>query len=576
MTSKKIVRPQIKAAINITILILVTLLVCLQALKYPFFSLDDYRYLAELKNPAGINWLKASIVENRWDNLWWIADGSYVRFFRPLVIFSYWLDYQFYGLNPAGFVTSNIIYHLLCTVLVYLLLLKISGNTAGTFLAALAFGLSFSHFENIFYIAGRTDTLAALFILLGLVVFIYAPKRHSLQNTILTGLILFLALLGKEYALILLPVFVVSETMLFDKKLSELLKDRAAIRFYTVNFAFVILYFTLRYFALGEAGSGSRPFPYFYMPWREGFLERTFAVFLQYITGLSLGTYIKPFLNDASSFFSTVPLWQIIISTIWFIFLLTFALKKRTGIFFAVFFVVFLFPLLPLYSTARYLYLPSVGYCGLLALVFNTLQHRQQAFRMPVLALVIILFLLIPAFKLYIVLEDQPRQMSQPETRAERYASTFKTKLNQLINTAPVYILDFPGSWYEIQFLPAVLKVLVPELKSNIFILTRFSERSPDAITGIKVLSENTIEIYRDTLPLYDPEPQEDFDEQRLTPGESIKRPGYTFTVLETKDDKVIKARVTFPVTLRELNLVRLKQTENQKLTVDLIAPDRP
>jgi len=56
---------------------------------------------------------------------YWTGAQPYDRMYRPVQMFSYYLDYCLWGLNPAGFRFGNILLHLLNSFLVFYLLFLI-------------------------------------------------------------------------------------------------------------------------------------------------------------------------------------------------------------------------------------------------------------------------------------------------------------------------------------------------------------------------------------------------------------------------------------------------------------------
>lgn len=142
-----------------------TLGACLPAILNAFFDLDDYRYLLEVRDIDDGNphaWRTAWIVENRWDQAWWLQTGTLVRFFRPLVAASYWLDARLGGLHPGGYVLSNVLLHLTAALLFCACLRRLLDRRWPAMAAAVAFGVHGAHWENVAYVAGRTDTIAAI------------------------------------------------------------------------------------------------------------------------------------------------------------------------------------------------------------------------------------------------------------------------------------------------------------------------------------------------------------------------------------------------------------------------------
>ena len=94
------------------LVVLIVVCTCWPVFANPQLDPDDYRYLQlvqSLDRDFFGSFLDASIVENHWDHLWWSDMEGRVRFFRPIVISSYWLDSKLYGDNTAlGMLITNV------------------------------------------------------------------------------------------------------------------------------------------------------------------------------------------------------------------------------------------------------------------------------------------------------------------------------------------------------------------------------------------------------------------------------------------------------------------------------------
>ena len=139
--------------------------------------------------------------------------------YRPLRTASFALDYHFWKLNPAGYHISNVAFHTLNVLLVFWLVTVIRGRrmaaTAGktgrdglpglAFLTALFFAAHPIHTESINLVKNRSDLLAFMFMLLSLLLFVKqfgASRRISRFLLTLTGCFFFMAALtAKEMAL---------------------------------------------------------------------------------------------------------------------------------------------------------------------------------------------------------------------------------------------------------------------------------------------------------------------------------------------------------------------------------------
>jgi hypothetical protein len=81
------------------------------------------------------------------------------HFFRPLVKWTYLANYLIFGTAGVGYMITNLLIHLLNTVLLALLLRRRLHRPLLGFIAAAAFALSPLHSEAVFWAAGRPDTL---------------------------------------------------------------------------------------------------------------------------------------------------------------------------------------------------------------------------------------------------------------------------------------------------------------------------------------------------------------------------------------------------------------------------------
>lgn len=113
---------------------------------------------------------------------------------RPLTRLSYFLDAQLYGLQAAGFLSTNFFLHAVTVLLVFALARRRLGNT-GALVAALLFAVQPANAEVVAYVSGRSTGLMTPLLLGGLLL-------HD-KGKRLGALALFsLACLAKEHALI--------------------------------------------------------------------------------------------------------------------------------------------------------------------------------------------------------------------------------------------------------------------------------------------------------------------------------------------------------------------------------------
>lgn len=136
----------------IAAIFLTTLLAYLPALSSGFIW-DDDDYVTEngaLRSPAGL-WA-----------IW--SDPSATPQYYPIVHTTFWLEYQTYQLNAAGYHLVNILLHCVVASLAYLIGRRLA--IPGSWLIAWVFALHPVHVESVAWITERKNVLSAVFYLL--------------------------------------------------------------------------------------------------------------------------------------------------------------------------------------------------------------------------------------------------------------------------------------------------------------------------------------------------------------------------------------------------------------------------
>lgn len=160
--------------------------------------------------------------------------------YRPLTLASYAIDFSISSDSTASFHVINILLYALNAVLVFYLAKKIFSPRAAAISSILFLFLPI-HVESVAAIVGRADLLAAGFSLGSLLLFF--NKRY-----ILSSAVFLLALLSKEFAVILLPLIAV--LLFIDRGIPEW---RQSIKNWLYYLPPIVIYFLIfRYFALGE------------------------------------------------------------------------------------------------------------------------------------------------------------------------------------------------------------------------------------------------------------------------------------------------------------------------------------
>ena len=146
----------------------ITLALYLPALRHEFVAYDDQQYVTENAHvqagltPGSIAW----------------AFGFHADNWHPLTWLSHMLDCQVYGLNPLGHHLTNVLLHVANSVVLFLVLRRLTGATWRSGCVAALFGWHPLHVESVAWIAERKDVLCALFFILTI-----GAYAHYAQNS---------------------------------------------------------------------------------------------------------------------------------------------------------------------------------------------------------------------------------------------------------------------------------------------------------------------------------------------------------------------------------------------------------
>jgi protein O-mannosyl-transferase len=156
------------------------------------FLFDDLETIVELQSPGGsgpFGPLRA-LLSGR---------GAY----RPIRSASYALDYAISGMEPWGYHLANIALHAGSTVLVFLIARGLFDRLPAALLAALLFAVHPIQTDAVTYLSGRRDVLSGFFVLAGFYVFLRYRGTGRVALLALAILLYPLAFLSKESGIIL-------------------------------------------------------------------------------------------------------------------------------------------------------------------------------------------------------------------------------------------------------------------------------------------------------------------------------------------------------------------------------------
>jgi len=296
------------------------------------------------------------------------AEGA-SNYYRPMMTLGYLLTYKIAGLAPFAFHVVNILLNALVVWLVYAVLRELTGDRVALIAAAL-FALHPIHTEPVAWIAAVTDLELAVFYLATFLLLLKLPQAKNRPLAVVTMCGSFvLALLSKEQAMTLPVLALLFEHFYRDDRLTTTRTEKLAR--YGPLWIVAGAYLAIRVIAMrGLAKVVMRP----NLSARETVLSAV-ALLGKYLGKLVWPARLSPYytfepsarLGDGRVLFGVAALVAS---------LLLFALLWQRARPLSLAFVWIFLPLAPVLNARwmpssafgeRYLYLPSLGFCWLVA-----------------------------------------------------------------------------------------------------------------------------------------------------------------------------------------------------------------
>ncbi|MBT3311507.1 MAG: tetratricopeptide repeat protein [Desulfobacterales bacterium] len=123
---------------------------------------------------------------------------------HPLTMLSHMLDCQLYGLNPKGHHLSSLLLHIANSLLLFIVLYKMTGGLWQSAFVAALFGLHPLHVESVAWVSERKDVLCTFFGLLAIGAYHYYVKQKRYIYYLAVFLFLSVGLMAKPM-LVTLP-----------------------------------------------------------------------------------------------------------------------------------------------------------------------------------------------------------------------------------------------------------------------------------------------------------------------------------------------------------------------------------
>jgi len=363
---------------GIAFVLALTFAVYLPTLRYQFVH-DDRGQIVE--NPAVHSWraVPAYFTAHAWAA---VMPNEYVNYYRPIFLLWLRINDAVFGNQVWGWHLSTILAHILTTLLLYLLVLRLGVDRNVATLAALIFGLHPVHIEGVAWISGVTEPLLGVFLIASLLA--YVRSRADVGNALIwnsTSLLFFaFAMLEKETGVILPGLLVVYE-WIFRSESERPFEAKRFLGWCGTTFGRIWAYFLLLALYVPIRIYALKGFNHVVTPLSSAQLVSTWPSLIWFwirhlVWPARLSTYYNfpPVNHPTFGNFILPALLDIAVA----IGIYALIRKSRQATFFAAWLVLPLVPLLNLrvfvandFAHDRYLYLPSAGLAVLVAMLLK-------------------------------------------------------------------------------------------------------------------------------------------------------------------------------------------------------------
>lgn len=158
-----------------------------QTFKYDFVNWDDNVNIYENKNVVNFD-VKGIFSEH--------VIGNY----NPLSNFTFALEYKLVKDNAKWYHINNVLLHIICTLLIFVLMKRLGLNFFSSVIIVLLFGIHPMHVESVAWITERKDVLFGTFYLSSLLFYISYYKNKKNIYYLLSIVLFILSLLSKIQA----------------------------------------------------------------------------------------------------------------------------------------------------------------------------------------------------------------------------------------------------------------------------------------------------------------------------------------------------------------------------------------
>ncbi len=179
----------------IGLLIIATTLVYFPVMDAEFIDLDDDVYVTD--NP----WIQQGL---NWASISWAVTSFREGVWNPMTWISFMVDFELFGLNPAGYHLTNLVLHVGSVVLLVGVLYRMTGAFWPSLMVAALFALHPLNVESVAWVTERKNVLSTWFWMLSLWAYLEYMRKPVWQHYVGILGFLILGLMSKQ-VLVTLP-----------------------------------------------------------------------------------------------------------------------------------------------------------------------------------------------------------------------------------------------------------------------------------------------------------------------------------------------------------------------------------
>ena len=156
--------------------------------QFAFVNSDDPVYVTA--NPQVLGGLS-------WANVQWAFTDAKVPYWHPLTFLSHMLDVELYGTNAAGHHITSVLLHIMTAVMLFALLLQMTGALWRSAAVAALFSLHPLRVESVAWIAERKDVLSTCFWVATTWAYVHYASRPGIRRYAAVIVLFALGLMAK-------------------------------------------------------------------------------------------------------------------------------------------------------------------------------------------------------------------------------------------------------------------------------------------------------------------------------------------------------------------------------------------